>query len=122
MDWRRASGFVTAMWQIVSMLRLRAQRGVRSRLELVGEEFLVRIEVKGDAGRGGNERFGIDMADDSYQGCFVGGIFELVAARIEEVFDAGPRSPLRKLGVEHFIDFVEARVGRVGVALAPKDH
>jgi hypothetical protein len=95
MDWRRASGFVTAMWRIVSMLASRAQRGVWSRLEFVREESFVRIEMEGDAGGGGNECFGIYMADDGDQRGFVGGILELVAARAEEVFDARPRSPLR---------------------------
>ena|ERR1700681_782306 len=99
------------------MLGSRAQRGVCSGLEFVREELFVRIEVEGDTGGGGNERFGINMADDGYQGGFVGGIFELVAARIEEVFNAGLRSSLRKLGVEHFIDFLQAEVGSVGVAL-----
>ncbi len=104
------------------MLGLRAQRGVWSRLEIVREESFVRIEMEGDAGGGRDESFGIYMADDGYQGSFVGGILELVAARTEEVFDAGSRSPLRKLGVQHFIDFLEAGVGSVGVTLAPKGH
>ena len=105
------------MWRIESMPGLRAQRGVWSRLEFVREESFVRIEMECDAGGGGNERFCIYMADDGYQGGLVGGILELVAARAEEVLYTRTRSPLRKLGVEHFIDFLEARVGSVGVAL-----
>jgi hypothetical protein len=41
MDWRRASGFVTGMWRIVSVLGLRAQRGDWGRLEIVREELFV---------------------------------------------------------------------------------
>jgi len=99
-----------------------AQRGVWSRLEIVREELFVRIEMEGDTGGGRNERFGINVTDDGYQGGFVGGILELVAARIEEVFDAGSRSPLRKLRVQHFIDFLEAGVGGVGVGLTSENY
>ena len=117
MDWRSASGFVTLTRQIVLMPVSRAQRGVRSRLEFVREELFVRIEMEGDTGGGGDERFGIYVPDEGYQGGLVARIFEMVAARAEEVFDAGPRSPLRKLGVQHFIDFLKAGVGSVGVGL-----
>jgi hypothetical protein len=52
------------MWRIESMPGLRAQRGVWSRLEFVREKPFAGIEMEGDAGGGGNERFGINMADD----------------------------------------------------------
>ena len=122
MDWRSASGFVTLMRHIVLMPVSRAQRGVWSSLEIVGEEFFVRIEMEGDTSGGGNECFGINKPDDGYEGGFVGGILESVTTRVEEVFDAEPRSPLRKLGVQHFIDFSKAGVGGVGVSLTSEDY
>lgn len=115
-------GFLTRMWRIVSMLVLRAQRGVWSGLQVVREELFVRIEMESDTGGGGNERFGINMADDGYEGGFVLRILELVATRVKKVLDAGPRGPLRKLRVQHFIDFLEAGVGSVGVGFTSEDH
>lgn len=101
------------MWRIESRL----QSSVGSSLQLVRKQFVVRIEMEGDARGGGLQRFGINMSDDGEDRVLVRRFLKAIATRSKEIFDTRSPRAWRKLGIQHLIDFFQACVG--GVTLAP---
>ena len=87
-------------------------------LHVVGNEIVTGVEMERNLSRSRLESVRVDVRDGGDQVVMIGAAFCFEAARTEIEDDLGFAGAFGKVGIEHVVDFLEARIGGVAIGIA----